>query len=475
MSQIYNTWFPWDQSYVFGSATSSVGESPYKAAMITSRKVILSGSDSGFGFTFDMISPVLNITKPPKVMYRSESDLMIVIKDAAGWNWEAKMRAHPEMAERGWSWNKFILSATQENVSDDFPAEPTVGPIKHIQFKGQDSAVYPVSFDLAYIAGRTPENADSGEARSFSITLKDNGAYTWKVGDAQMEGATRRPIRYLGAAPFALQIDGPRGRGDARPYRGPIVMGYQSGTPWVHLGNNEALGNMLDAVLESQNQFKLKHPDAIFGPFAHIYVQATWDAIQSGEPDTWVWDGPDGNPAWSGWQFRCFDAMSRTWYEAEKKGGIAAVNRNKLRTICMNFLEWMYDWMVVHPEADYIPSDWSPPGWSRGIPLDADSYLDPHGTEKNSHDVALVLKGALHCYITAPAISDRAMAAGVIKRCFRALRTMQYLDDESPMSGAFTTDPDHFVVFGFHQGEVLEALALLSRVLNGELKWLRGV
>lgn len=92
-------------------------------------------------------------------------------------------------------------------------------------------------------------------------------------------------------------MNGPRNRLSVLPYRGPIVAGYQSGTPWVATENAAMLDGMLDFMLEAQEQFRFRNPDQVFGPWMHIYLQALWDCEQNGEIDTWVWDGPDGQPS----------------------------------------------------------------------------------------------------------------------------------------------------------------------------------
>ena len=190
----------------------------------------------------------------------------------------------------------------------------------------------------------------------------------------------------------------------------------------------------------------------------HIYLQALWDCEQNGEIDTWVWDGPDGNPAWDGWQYRAFDSMGRTWYDAvTNQVDLPAPTLEKLVTVNTRFADWLYNWLRTNLSAMGVPNDWRPAGWTQGNPFPPDSYLDPKYTAPSAHDIALALKGIIFCAVAG---YDVVKARYIIHRLIVSLVPLQVPESVGDMRGAFTQNPAGFEVYGFEQGEVLEALAL---------------
>lgn len=465
-------WIPGEKIYGFNAGVSQKIE----YLETSTGKTLMAGTyvvpdrDSGFGVTFDMTSPNLILSVPPKICYRSSSDFTLTLKDANSWLWSAPAPRQTALAERSWVWADFVLSAYQEPSKDGVtrPVSP-VGTIQVFQFTGAQGAHgeagnIPQSISLAYISGVTPTSATSGDIRIVRLLNPNPNANTWKVGNVSLESGARREIKYFGTLPFGLMIGGPsRARLAVIPFRGPYIAGYQSGTPWVDAANAGALEQMLDFMIESQDQFTARSPSALIGPFMHTYLPATWDSEQYGTLDTWVWDGPDGNPAWNGWQYRAFDAMSRTWAQSVSSS-MSPLVTEKAELVATRFLRWINDWIEANPKAYYIPSVWGPIGWKQGEPLPPNSYLEPRGESLEAHDLALVLKGAIFC---AKAGADRGMCVTVIERCLLALSLAQVHGVSDPMRGCFTLKPADFESYSFHQGEIMDALALAA--LNQDL------
>lgn len=463
----YNTWLPGNLIYDFNDGVSrQLGNvATSDGGSLLAQTFTIPNAQAGFGFTFDMVDPPFTATKPPKVYYSCTSDMILVLKDGDGWMWAAPCPKQDTAKERGWAWSQFALHSQQENTGTA-PNAPN-GRIQAYQFSGAEDVHgpnnnIPQSISLCYVAGRSPKFATTGDIRTVTITDRDQSAHVLKIGDVALVDGSRVPIQYLGALPFGLQMNGPRNRLAVLPYRGPIVAGYQAGAPWVSLNDNTSLGGMLEFMLESQHQFQMRNPNNVFGPFMHSYLQAIWDCEQTGTIDTWVWEGPDGNPTWDGWQYRAFDAMSRGWYEATKVSTISKLNLANFQTLCSRFLDWLYEFFMANENVLGVPNDWKPTDWVVGTDFPPDSYLDPKWTGTDSHDCALALKGAVFCQLAG---YDTDKAKYVIKRCIEALISAQYLDPSNTdqMRGAFTFNPAGFEVYGFHQGEVMEALALCKQ------------
>lgn len=456
MADRRNTWLPGGRTYNFGTGCtlSLVSADIGGGAQALVQRAVIADAESGFGTTFDMSNPPFDMTKPPKISYKADKDLALVLKDAGGWLWRAPMRAQPAFTERGWAWTRFEAHSVQDNDGEP-PAVPVPGVIQLFQIQAGEGVTIPVQAEVLYIAARTPAKAVTGDVRKARLTIKEQGAITVKVGNVSLVSGARQPVRYLGALPFGLQENGPARSGRApTPYRGPFIAGYQSGTPWVDLADTAKLAAMLDLMLESQIQFRDRHPQKILGPFMHCFLPATWDSQQVGQVNSWVWDAPDGNPAWPGWQWRAIDAMGHTWARCVDRG--LTNQAAKAGQICSRFLAWLRGWLDVHPEADYLPSSWGPPGWTQGVPLPPGSYLDPQGTTLEPHDVALAMKGAIYAFAAG---GDTARSKAIVRRCVRMLRASQ-AGGTGPMRGAFSLAPAQFRAYGFQQGEVHDALAL---------------
>ena len=462
----YNTWLPGNKSFSFGSGTTDSLENVmhFNGSTMLASRFSVPNAQSGFGITADMVTPAFDMTVPPKVCYSSDVEWILGVKDVDGWMWEAECPEQGVLRERGWDWSQFTLAPEQDPSQAGIPNPelPAVGPVKAFQFRGAKDVHgkdndKPAVINLSYVSGRSPSSAANGDIRTFKLENTNPKAHTWKVGTVKLIDGVRKEIKYYGALPFGFQSNGPRNRLAVLPYRGPLIAGYQSGTPWVDAGDNAKLGGVLDFCLDSQTQFRDRHPERLQGPFMHCYLIATWDCEQNGTIDTWVWDAPDGNPAWNGWQYRAFDSLAHTWYKSTRMAVISAANRNKAKLVSERFLNWIYGWMVANPEALYVPSEWGPPGWKQGVPLPPDSYLDPHGTAQDPHDLGLVLKGALFCAMSG---SDPAVCRLVIRRCIAALKSTQVNSPTDPMRGAFTLKPAEYEVYGFHQGEIMDALGL---------------
>lgn len=458
---MFNVWLPGGPFFVYNDGVETSFETNEQGA---AKVFVIPNEQSGFGIVAEQFTPELVATKPLKVMYASDKDCTFGVKDSAGWMWEAPMRKQDQPAERGWAWSQFELAAIQDADKENqpLPSKPSDGNIQAVQFRGADQVTHPVTLRINYVAGRTPQSAGLGEVKMFKLECRESSAINIQIGDVNIAGSIRDPIRYKGSLPFGFMLDGPsRARVSSAPYRGPFIAGYQSGTPWVDMEDQDNLNNMLDFMIEAQRQFTIRHPQGLHGPFMHCFLPKTWDSEQTGDPNTWVWDAPDGNPAWNGWQYRAFDAMCRTWSEMAASGTYPETLMTKIQTICLSFMNWMYDWLNEHPTETRIPSDWGPPGWSQGQPMPADSYLDPRATYPSSHDMALVLKGAIFSY---QAGADQVVCKEICRRMISMMKPTQYRNQESPMRGAFTLNPEGYEVYGFHQGEVLEALGLALRI-----------
>lgn len=446
-----------------GQATAGMleyGETTNDKAVLVSRFTI-QNRDSAIA-----LSPQdygLTTANAPVVGYFSTSDMLIIVTDAQGWRWSALLPRQAKVAEQSLPWSEYSFAVEQDpaNVGKPQPSAPS-GNLRLIQFQGSPNAhgangTTPQAISIAYIAGVIAVSATSGDIRRVRLINTNPAAHTWRVGSTTLNSGSRRAVRFYGSLPYALTVGGPGRAHLAKiPFRGPYVAGYQSGTPWVDLSKATELGQMLDLMLESQNQFSARSPAALSGPFMGSYLPAVWDSEKYGEVDSWVWEGPDGNPAWSGWQFRAFDAMASTWNKAvEKKMSVDI--QTKAKTICTRFLTWLHEWLQQHKQASYLPKEWRQPGLEDGAPMPAGGYLDPRGAIADAHDLALALKGALYCALAG---ADRDMCKYVIERCVHALPLAQVHSEIDPMRGSFTNDPAEYKAFSIYQGEVLDALAL---------------
>ncbi|MFW7267548.1 phage tail protein [Gluconacetobacter sp. Hr-1-5] len=454
--------------YTFGSITDIVRASaamPDGSQMLTIQ-MDMTAAYAGFGISRANVYPFATWSSPPGIYYAAASNLWYCVQDANGWLWVTQMPAAGTLDANGklvpaWRWfqpdvSRLILNTAQPGTGDT-PTVPALGGTNYAQgitIQSDTDNLGPLY--VAYVAAEQPAQPPTSEQNIdvFTIQSTSTDAFTLKVGDVQLVNGIRTPIKYYGSAPFGLQINGPsRSNLSVVPYRGPYITGYQSGTPWIDIGNGAKLQQMLQFMADAQDQFAAAHPQHLRGPFAHCYLPAIWDSVQVGAVDSWVYDAPDGNPAWTGWQWRAFDAMAHTWYLAKQKGLAAAALAGQ---VAGAYLTWIYGWLRDNPDALYVPSEWGPPGWTQGQPWPAGGYLDPHGTTREPHDMALCLKGAIACGLAGAGVDKVKYIVG---RCIRMLQAVQVVTPTDPVRGAFTLNPAGYEVYGFAQGEILDGIS----------------
>lgn len=368
------------------------------------------------------------------------------------------------------------------------PTGQATGPISLMQIQPA-AGISSANILLNYITSKPVGVLVNGnKIKLVSLTITDPRSFKLNVGDVMFTGVTRDTIHYAGSLPFGFALSGPsRDKVSTAPYRGPFTTGYQSGTPWalINDGSSHAnLSKMLDFMLDGQTQFTAKRvlnaKSPISGPFMHCYLPATWDSLQTGTPDTWVWEAPDGNPSWDGWQYRAFDCMGRTLYTLLQPENVSvdpnySTNVTKAATICTRFIDWMYDWLVANVgtsvagvQVNSVPNNWAPPGWVWGMPFPIDSYLDPRwGWPEigrpgypSAHDCALMLKAAVFVGASGSPLVNVSKCKYIIQQCITFLRGIQHIAVGDPMNGAFTKNAAGYEVYGFEQGEIMESLAL---------------
>ena len=461
------TWTPDKDSFTFGTATVTAGTDATTGVPVA--QVAMTAAYAGFGIDKTNCYPYATWTNPPSISYSTASiEILYSFKDSAGWLWQTTLPAQASLANMNFTFSQFTLTpgqtATgQPNAGKTAPTVPTAGDIQGVQFQTQadDSTM-----ELAYVSTSAPTYASTGTIDLFSITYAGTAALTLKVGN--VTAGSRVPIAYYGTLPFGLLLGGPsRSSVSSAPYRGPYISGYQDGTPYVDLADDTSLAQLLQFMSDAQTQFTSHSPTGITGPFMHAFLPVTWDSLQSGLLETdianggaWVWDAPDGNTAWPGWQYRAFDGMSRTWAAC-----VAANSPNATLAgqISLLFLHWADGWLAANPTFQGMPELWGPPGWVQGVPLARTSYLVPHIDPDNApdpHSMALTMKGAVWCI---RAGADPVLCKRVFRRLLAAMQINQAEAVTDPMRGCFTVDSVDHQAYAFAQAEMLEMLALALR------------
>ena len=82
----YNVWLPGNTFFNFndGASTSLSYKPTSNSGQLLCQTFTIPNANSGFGITYDQISPPFNMTKPPKLMYSSTADMILVLKDSDG-------------------------------------------------------------------------------------------------------------------------------------------------------------------------------------------------------------------------------------------------------------------------------------------------------------------------------------------------------------------------------------------------------
>jgi len=302
------------------------------------------------------------------------------------------------------------------------------------------------------VLGAPADVAIQGETthlRSVTLSTNSTAAFTLKVGDVLTTGLTalHEPVTYAGALPFQIgsrprQSDGTAGYiGQASAvFVGNFYTGYQSVIPYILQEEHEkayVIGKMLR---DSQVFYRGSTGD--FGAYAPVYNQLTADGVWNGEEGTFSWQGADPNTFWGGFQYRAFEAAAKGAYYARLNSSTAF---EILFESAMNFAKWLDDFLDRDPNATMIPS-YFPEDEQASI-----TYDDPMM-------VALALKACLYLKLIGVNRYDV-----LLERLFGMLQDFRVVSGD--ITGAYSPDAAKHIVYGYAQGEILEALALFKEVI----------
>lgn len=442
-SGVAAAWRPDDGSYAYGGAETAVA--PHRG--IACRRIVLPPS-SGLGFAAGPLG--WTGSDPPTISYATnDTGLLLVVRDAAGWNWQLALPVRSSFTELALSWSSVTIAAYQQNTGTP-PASPdTGGPIQVVQVQNDTGS--PATVWVRYVATAPAATLPvSGPIRQVSLQYSDTAARTLRIGDVRIVNGWRDAISYRGAALFNYSPVGRQRAATAMlsgaPWMGPMYPGYQQPAPWLSIGGNagEYIANTLALMRDAQDAYQAS--TGVSGPFAPVFVPETWDATAYGAPGTFTWNGPDPNTFWGGFQYRAFEAMADFWLRLVSRNAAPHLLAT-VGGVVNRFMVWLDGWLTAHPSAAQIPTTFH----EGAIPVA--EYAEPHM-------IALALRGVLKAGLAG---HDETMVDRVAGRLGGMLMARR-VNVPGAMYGSFSPDPAKRVDYGYWVGEILETLALVASI-----------
>jgi hypothetical protein len=417
-------WRPGDTTFVFGTGSEAITTNTDGAVPWPVARVTLGDATGGWGFA-------RSFGVPFRLLVRGRSgDATLRLTDGAGWFWYRSLANTGALTELSLNWSTGWTTTGYQDLGGTPPGSPVGGAATALVLLTASAAVV----DVAYAAATTPLALGAGDLSKVTLKYDTDAAVQLKVGDVSFSASSRMAIPYQpGAAPFNYGMFGGSKRGPGGAFfQGPIYAGYQSSTPWYQSGDAAAARNLYDFLAASQAAYTAS--TGIVGPFAPVFVPATYDSLDYGAANSWTWEGPDPNTAWGGFQYRSFFAAAEGWSAWGSAVPLAA-------TVCTRFLTWLDRTLADNPGWTAVPGV-----FSEGVP--------PAPAGADSHMVALCLRGTVHCRLAG---ADRATCARVMRRLM-AMLAGRY-NATGLMAGSFPPTPGVAVYYGFWHGEIMAAVA----------------
>lgn len=410
------------------------------------------GGFSGAGFVTRGIAPDLasaNPTLPFSVYCKLE--------DINGSGIQLKVTVNgteyfSDLPDGGFDWavkrveaNNLILTGQP----DKHP--PADGVVTNIEVQG--IGVQRGVFSIWYIGGAPEQLPSYAQVFKAAVVSKIKTAHTLWCGNFEAIGAPTNELRYVpGVNLFTVNVE----NSAVDSWRGAVVMaGYQDIYHLVLTEQWIRLGNQLDFLTDSQNEFQRVNPDKINGFFYQGFALAYWDAvdfIDNRGYNVFVDSTIDPNNEWTQYHTRPLHSVAKGWHLLVKKGMGKTKYGKQCERITMRFLGYLFTFFRQR-NSNQPPTNITP---SRGAEV---FYHEPA-------TASLILRGAIYANLAG---GNRLITFGVIKAMYEYIKS-QYTATGN-MSGSFTVGQPEFFVdgvaykenFGFWTAEILESLAILYR------------
>ncbi|MFT9121491.1 MAG: hypothetical protein ABF461_04265 [Zymomonas mobilis subsp. pomaceae] len=450
-------WIPGDTDFVYGGATATTDTiTSSEDRVLIARHYEITSNTQGVGFSTSASHQSWTGSAPLVLSYiTQDTNFLLIIIDAAGWHWQTVLPVNADATLTSFAWDKFSLAGYQTNTTALPSAPDTSGPIQTIQFQFNKASTGTQSLNIIAAYNKMPSAMPPQlQIVSANVACSVADAINLQIGNVYIDkaGTINQPY-FPGLLPFQHATIGsgrsPYGGGGL--WQGPAYMGYQNPVPWMLLNKYDEAVNMLQMMHDSQLHYTQQNNKSTVGPFVPCYVFAQWDAEQYGSPYSFVFDGPDPNWGWGGFQYRAFHNVADYWarmvdasVSIDPNGNAAEKSTALARDIASSFLEWLANWLNTHTEARSIPALFA-------------AAEDPDLNGDDPHQTALALKASLWC---ASAGYNKTIALTVADRLYGMLDSFQVASGD--MAGSYSPQPEAYHFYGFWAGEILDALSLYA-------------
>lgn len=299
----------------------------------------------------------------------------------------------------------------------------------------EEFLLYQDDFINGYKDGeKLPKNID---LKTIIISTEDTSYQEIKIFHLRALPLTDYPYTPW-VLPFTLNTVSNRLNGQM----GIPYVGYQA--PWIWQELNEeagVLGN-LKFIKDSSDAYK-KITKTNNNFFAPVFLWDIWNREDYGEKNTFVFNGPDPNATWGGYQYRTIECVAKTLYNNNNLALAKEITEGFLKDIDR----------IWNSYKDNLITDFKKNGELLR------NYYSPH-------DVALVLRGSL--YALKSDVIDKQLCMRLINKCILSLNcnfNRRTIIPVNKLSGTWAKDNNWYMFWG---GEILSSLSLLIKFYREE-------
>lgn len=461
---VWNTRIADNPIYNYSGGGGSVNYSkdyPVIDGIITETFKIELESNSGFagaGFVTRGIAPDLagkQPTLPLKMQYKVEGKVVLKLT--------IDEKEYRKTIEETDGFIKTNFAAIEFKNNDENPSGNLISNIEFVA-TSEESTIW-----VSWIGAEPNRLLGTMKTYKAVISSRVRSAHTLWIGDFRAIGSPSDILPYSpGVVPFTVNVfdDGSGNRQIIEGWRGAPATGYQYPGWYIKIGYWDRLRQVLQYLEDAQVAYKEQNENKTFGAFAPTYLWGTWDNLQfeNGSFGFFSFKGVDPNTNWEGYQIRPAESVAHAWYRmviGEYPNDILLPPdfeqlKAQAKKVTMGFVNWLSGFYLRR--VSFKP------------PTDFKAVIDPEVNYHTVHFAAIALRMFIYANLADTTGKNAAVTLRGIKASYNYLICQYISDPNDLMQGSFFKSQPSFVFngldlnegFGFHQSEVIEALALLK-------------
>lgn len=223
-----------------------------------------------------------------------------------------------------------------------YPDQQIAHPIKNIEI-----LVYPDNTaGTLYIGSILIGNRDfftGNEITNLKFETRQNSGSYFDVSKVVLNEAVEDNYENSGVPVFTLEYT----ELGLMAWRSGTYTGYTNPHSWLNDADNANVA--IQFLKDAQDKYNTDFGEK--GPFYPVYLRNLTENLSYGNLETWIWNGPDANTTWAGFQYRALVNVAE--YYHDRLTLIDGIKDQTAKTILDNWVNFLTDWLYTH---QYLPS-----------------------------------------------------------------------------------------------------------------------